>query len=94
MGLKGPGEIAVLENLFNIVVKCFGFKCVVVSGSDCNVEVRDMMDKDIPFLFLEGKESSHLPRRLTTRPELWSELCLLGFATKIALTKSSKHEEK
>jgi hypothetical protein len=92
MGLKQAGEIAelaVFENVFNVVVKCFGFDFAVVSGSDCDVEVRENKN---PFLFLEGKESSHLPRRITKRPQLWSELCLFGFATKIARTKSLKHE--
>jgi hypothetical protein len=94
MGLKRPGEIAelaVFESLFNGFVECFGFDYALVGGSGCDVQV---LEGTTPFLFLEGKESSHLPRRATNRPQLWSELCLFGFATKVARTKSSKDEEK
>jgi hypothetical protein len=94
MSLKRPGEIpelAMSESVFNVVVKCFGFEYAVVSRSECDVEV---VKQTTPFLFLEGKESGHLPRRTTNRPQLWSELCLFGFATKIAGTQSEHEVER
>jgi hypothetical protein len=47
-----------------------------------------------PFLFLEGKESSRLPRRSKDQPKLWADLCLFGFATKIARSNCSNTKEE
>jgi hypothetical protein len=94
MTIKRPGEILELilfESVFNVVVECFGFEYVVVIGGACDVEVLGK-DDETPFLFLEGKESGRLPCRIMDRPQLWSELCLFGFATKIARTESSDNE--
>jgi hypothetical protein len=94
MSLRNPGEIAELalsENVFNVVLECFGFTFCVVSTSECDVLV---CEQTTPFLFLEGKESSHLPRRPTNRPQLWSELCLFGFAIQIARTESEHKVER
>ena len=75
----------------NKVLRCFGFSFVPITGNQCDIEVRTgAAGADeapaMPFLFLEGKESCKLPRRYPDQPDLWADLCLFGFATKIART--------
>jgi hypothetical protein len=96
-------ELGYLAPTLNQVLPCFGFLFVPVAGSNCDIEVcttgasaagtneangaPEPMKPNKKILFLEGKESCKLPRRSTDRPELWADLCLFGFATKIARTR-------
>jgi hypothetical protein len=85
-----PGEtseLVLLETTVNKVLRFFGFEFAQVAGSDCDILVFGARANEAPFLFLEGKESSRLPRRPTNQPLLWADLCLFGFATKISRTK-------
>jgi hypothetical protein len=87
--IESTGEIKELgnmEQLINTPLASFGFKLVTRTGSAHDFEFKEIGNAN-PFLFGEGKESGKLPRLCT---EFGHELCLFGFATRVAKTASEQ----
>jgi len=78
-------ELALLQNALNIPLKSFGDHFVKIPGSNHDFEIRELGNK-IGFLVGERKESGMLPWKYI-KP--CSELCLFGFATRVAEACSS-----
>ena len=95
--LTKPGErkeLPALEIEFNKPLQRFGYLFVVLDGDESDIEVTKPGQEDA-FLFLDGKASTHLPRHTTDNPDcLWAELCIFGFATRIARTTTRDNEKE
>jgi len=80
---RKTGEVQELVSMHNDLSKvfdAFGFAMNVKNDSDDDVTCSNL-STGIDFMFMEGKESSCLPRLLCTDGH---HLCSFGFATKLA----------